>query len=240
MYIDNVTILKERFPTNKYYPFNIKLFSNTKNIDFKTPITFFIGENGTGKSTLIKAMAKKCGIHLWEGVDRSKYQYNKYEDLLYKCIDISWIGKTVPGSFFSAEFFRNFAEILDEWAISDQEMLKYFGGESLLKKSHGQCNMAYFESRYKINGIYFLDEPESALSPKKLLEFAAILMKMSIDGHAQFFIATHSPFLLAIPGTTIYSFNASPIKEVNYEDTDYYKIYKEFMDNPHNFFSESK
>jgi predicted ATPase len=88
-----------------------------------------------------------------------------------------------------------------------------------------------FRGRYKIKGLYLLDEPETALSPRSQLEFLKVLRDMSRKGHAQFIIATHSPILLACPGTTILSFNTPYVSSIEYEETEYYKIYKDFMQN---------
>jgi predicted ATPase len=114
--------------------------------------------------------------------------------------------------------------------VADPEMLKYFGGESLVTQSHGQSILSLFRARYKIKGLYFLDEPETALSPKSQLELLSILKEMSEAGHAQFIIATHSPLLLACPGAHIYSFDHIPIKRIGYEETDHYRIYKDFLE----------
>jgi len=89
--------------------------------------------------------------------------------------------------------------------------------------------MSYFQSRYSIKGIYFLDEPETALSPSSLIKLLNLLIKTSLQGHAQFIIVTHSPLLLACPGSRIYNFDNPLIEPIDYEDTEYYKIYKTFM-----------
>ena len=111
-------------------------------------------------------------------------------------------------------------------------MLKYFGGKSLVAQSHGQSLMSYFRSRYRLKGLYLLDEPETALSPGSQLEFVKLLKEMSRKGHAQFIIATHSPILLACPGAAIYPFDEIPVKDIDYEQTEHYKVYKSFMENP--------
>jgi predicted ATPase len=92
--------------------------------------------------------------------------------------------------------------------------------------------MSFFRARYKIKGLYLMDEPETALSPKSQLELLKLLQEMSALGHAQFIIATHSPILLACPGSVIYSFDDSPVRTIRYEDTEHYQVYKNFMENP--------
>jgi len=205
MHLKKITLFPEKYPTDKYYPFNLKLFHQTKNITFHAPVTFFVGENGTGKSTLLKAMCQQCGIHIWERVQRPRVEQNPYEEALRMFIGIEWCNGKVPGSFFGSETFKDFAQYLDEWATVDPEMLKYFGGKSLITQSHGQSLMTLFRARYCIKGLYFLDEPETALSPKSQLELLKVLNDMGKAGHAQFIVATHSPILLACPGATIVS-----------------------------------
>jgi predicted ATPase len=137
----------------------------------------------------------------------------------------------VPGSFFASEIFRHFAEALDQWGRADSGCLDYFGKSSLIVKSHGQSHMAFFENRFARKGLYLLDEPENALSPKRQLELLQLLRHLSLQGDVQFIIATHSPILLALPEAEIYSFDAAPIQRVLYEDTDYYRIYRDFLAN---------
>ncbi|NOX34168.1 MAG: AAA family ATPase [Deltaproteobacteria bacterium] len=235
MYLRQVSIHSEKFPVFNFYPFNLKIFQNTDKIEFNNAITFFIGENGAGKSTLLKAMAIRCGIHIWQPEFNLRCELNPYEEDLYKTIFVQWENSPVPGSFFGSQIFSHFAKTLEEWAVNDAEMLNYFGGKSLVTQSHGQSLMSYFKSRYNIKGLYFLDEPETALSPSSLIDLLNLLIKISRQGHAQFLIATHSPFLLACPDCEILSFDKKKIEPIKYEATDYYKLYKNFMNNPEKF-----
>jgi predicted ATPase len=235
MHLTRLTLLADQFPTDKHYPFHLAVFRETKGITFRSPVTFLIGENGTGKSTLLEAMARKCGIHIWRGIERKRFEANPYEDALHWFIEVEWTDGMVPGSFFSSGIFRTFAESLDEWAAASSKILDYFGGKSLMTQSHGQSLMSFFKARYKIKGLYLLDEPETALSPKTQLELLTLLRDMSQAGHAQFVIATHSPILMACPGAQIYSFDSHPVKRVDYEDTEHYQVYKGFMENRKKF-----
>jgi len=238
MHLTSVRLLADYFPTAERYPFNLAVFRETKKLIFGSPVTFFIGENGTGKSTLLEALAHTCGIHIWKAVNKKRYEENPYEETLYRFIAAEWTDGVVPGSFFSSEIFRNFAQSLDEWATASSQILDYFGGKSLMTQSHGQSIMTFFAARYKIKGLYLLDEPETALSPKTQLEFLRLLKNMSQAGHAQFIIATHSPILMACPGAHIFSFDSSPIQRVNYEDTEHYRVYKSFMEDRGKFLGE--
>lgn len=231
MHIKALQLLHDKYPTDRYYPFNLDIFQKTDCIKFSRPVTFFIGENGTGKSTLLRAIAKKCGIHIWKEEGRHRFHPNRYEDDLYRCIHIEWSGAKVTGSFFASEMFRHFAEILDEWAIADPGALRYFGDASLMDRSHGQSHMAFFTSRYDADGLFLLDEPETALSPRTQIELLNLLRKVTTGRTIQFLIATHSPILLAYPDAEIYSFDTIPITKVLYEETEYYKLYRDFLNN---------
>ena len=237
MHLKEVKLYPEKYPTVEHYPFNLKLFNETRSIGVDSPVTFFVGENGSGKSTLLEALTRKCGIFIWQGDQRPRFKKSPYEKEFYKSIDVVWKNGRVPGSFFGSDIFANFARILDEWLTMDPGLIDYFGGKSLMAQSHGQSLMSYFSSRFKIKGVYFLDEPETALSPKSQLELLNLLEKMSRTGHAQFIIATHSPILLACPGARIYSFDRVPVSEIEYENTDHYQIFKSFMADPQKYVS---
>ena len=240
MHLKRVILDPEKYPTREQYPFNLDLFKETRSITFKSPVTFFVGENGSGKSTLLEAITRKCGIYIWQGMQRPRFNASPYEKSLYKAISIEWAnGKKVSGSFFGSQIFNNFAQILDEWLTMDPGLLEYFGGKSLMAQSHGQSLMAFFKSRLKIKGLYLLDEPETALSPRTQLALLSLLKEISRTGVAQFIIATHSPILLACPAARILTFDEIPVKPIAYEKTDHYQIYKGFMADPNRYIKSS-
>jgi predicted ATPase len=229
MHLKKLTFRPLDYPAKDIYPFSLDVFKKSRSLNFDTKITFFCGENGSGKSTLLKAITKCCGIYIWKEYGKTRFDYNPYEEELYRYIDIEWADGKKPGAYFSAESYEHLATIIDDWASCDPGLLNYFGGKSLITQSHGESFMSFFKSRYKIEGIYFLDEPETALSPQRQIEFLRLLTAMSSDGHAQFVIATHSPILLSCPGARIISFDREHLEPISYEETDYYKIYRGFL-----------
>ena len=238
LHLKEVRLLTDQYPTRNHYPFNIDVLRQTRSIKFSSRVTFFIGENGSGKSTLLEAIARRCNIHIWSGVENTRVDPNPYEQMLMLYLKVEWSDGMVPGSFFSSQIFRNFAQLVEMWEADNPGQIDYFGGKSFLTQSHGQSLMSFFKARYKIKGLYLMDEPETALSPKSQIELLQFLKGMSRMGHAQFIIATHSPILLACPGSIIYSFDHSPVKTIHYEDTEHYQVYKNFMENPDPFLKE--
>jgi predicted ATPase len=240
MHLKEVILHPERYPIRDCYPFNLPIFQQSRSIPLSSPITLFVGENGTGKSTLLEAIAHVCGIHIWRDTERRRCEYNPYEDDFHQYLSIEWTAERVYGSFFGSSIFRHFAQLLDEWAAADPGQLNYFGGKSLMTQSHGQSLMSFFQSRYHIKGLYLLDEPETALSPRSQLELLEILTKTTRGNQAQFIIATHSPLLLACPGAVIYSFDDDYIKQIAYEETTHYQIYKGFMEDRNKYVQQMK
>lgn len=229
MYITKVRINNEDYPTQTCYPFNVATLRHTSSLTIRKPIAIFVGENGSGKSTLLEAITRKCGIHIWDKPKRHLAHENPCENRLADYIDLTWANGRMPGSLFRAETFRDFADFLDDLALCDSGRLKYHGGHLLNILSHGESILSYFSGRFRIKGLYLLDEPETALSPASQVKFLKLLQQLEERGHAQFIMATHSPILMAYPGAQIFSFDSARIKEVIYEETTHYKIYKQFF-----------
>lgn len=229
MHLLKVQIKSQEYPTTHCYPFDIPVLRETPGLTFKRPVAFFVGENGTGKSTLLEAITKKCGIYIWDKPKRHIVHDNPYETRLVDYISITWANGGVPGSLFRAETFRDLADFLDDVALCDPGRLKYHGGHLLNTLSHGESLLTYFSGRYRLRGLYILDEPEAALSPLSQVKFVKLLQRLESEGQAQFIIATHSPILLAYPGAQIFSFDADRVEEVDYEDTAHYRVYKQFL-----------
>lgn len=231
MHVGACRIHAATFPIEDVYPFNLDVLRKTTSMSFNSPVTFFVGENGSGKSTLLRSIAHRANIHIWRGFERSRYIKNKYEEAFYRHLSLEWVNGLVPGAFFAAEMFRNFSQLLDEWASSDPGVLRYFGNKSLMVQSHGQSHMAFFEHRFSLKGLYLLDEPENALSPKTQLKLLDVLKSAMATNHSQFIIATHSPILLSLDGARILGFDTAPIEEIDYKDTEQFKVYRDFFQN---------
>jgi predicted ATPase len=152
MHLKKISIAQDRFPTTDAYPFNLPVVQHTGALELPTPVAVFTGENGTGKSTLLKAICRRCNVHIWEGMHRARYKASRYENMLHLSLDAAWVDGPVPGSFFSPELFRNFSQLVDEWAAGSPDLLGYFGGDSLVTQSHGQSCMAYFKSHLSGQG----------------------------------------------------------------------------------------
>jgi predicted ATPase len=238
MYIKEVRLHTDYYPTNQYYPFNVPVLRSTSRLAFDKPVTFFVGENGSGKSTLLEAITRKCGVHVWEKLKRNQRRSNPYEARLADFIEVEWAGKRVSGSLFRAETFNELADFLDDVAVVDPGRLAYHGGHILNTLSHGEGMLTYFQGRFDRKGLYFLDEPEAALSPASEIRFLKLLRRFAEKRIAQFIIATHSPILLSLGDAQIYSFDGPHIQEVNYEETEHYQIYKQFFTDPERLIAE--
>jgi predicted ATPase len=212
------------------HPLNIPAFSRGIDLTFRSKVTFFVGENGSGKSTLLEALAERCAFPP-EGGNRDHQRAAFAERSPFaRALELSWQPKVTEGFFMRAESFYNFATYID--GVSD---LRAYGGKSLHDQSHGESFLSLFSHRFE-QGIYLLDEPEAALSPQRQLSFLKIVHDLATPGHAQFFIATHSPIILSYPGAVLFSLDGEGIQEIGYQETSHYLITRDFLDAPERFF----
>ncbi|MCM3362544.1 AAA family ATPase [Niallia sp. HCP3S3_B10] len=224
MYLKEVKLIKENIINYNKYPFSIPSINKLEELHINNNVTFFVGENGTGKSTLLEAIAYKCDFNTAGGGRNNTYELHAADSDLGDHIRLSWMPKITNGFFLRAESFYNFATHIDKVGAYGA-----YGGRSLHHQSHGESFLSLFLNRFSGKAIYLLDEPESALSPQKQLSFLKIINDLVKKEEAQFIIATHSPILLGYPGASIISFGEDGLKEVAYEETEHYQISKVFL-----------
>ena len=207
-------------------------------MEFKNRVTFFIGENGTGKSTLLEAIAVKAGFNAEGGSKNFLHKTSESASgpavQLANSIRLSWDKKILEGYFFRAESFFTLASELEriQKETPGQDAYAAYGGSSLHTMSHGQSFFALFNNRLSSNGFYLFDEPEAALSPQKQLSFLVWLHEFISKTHGQCIIATHSPIILAYPDAEIFSFDDNTVRAVKYKETGHYNLTKNFLNNP--------
>lgn len=228
-YIDKV-ILNNEIERNSYLqnlPVIQYLIKN-KSLTFNNDITFFVGENGTGKSTLLEAIAVAYGFNAEGGSRNFNFSTKTTHSELCEHLILSKSKYAKDGFFLRAESFYNVATNIDEM---DSDLLTSYGGKSLHEQSHGESFLALIQNRFGGNGIYILDEPEAALSPARLLTLIAEIDSL-VKANSQFIIATHSPILMAVPNAQIYQFTEDGVESVSYQQTEHYQLTRRFLENP--------
>jgi predicted ATPase len=247
------------------YPFSVPAVRATSHLEFTAPVTFFVGENGSGKSTLLEGIAAKVhlptvgskAIEYDETLESARKLAEKMEAVW------SRMGRANRGFFLRAEDFFGFTKSLAiqqaELRREMEEVEREYSDRSAMAKalrlgpisgslnemqrrygsnfdaqSHGESFLSLFRSRFVPDGLYLLDEPEAALSPTSQIALLAMLKDMVTDG-GQFIIATHSPFLLALPGATIWSFDERPPRAIAYDEAEHVRVTREFLAAPERF-----
>ncbi|HCC01314.1 MAG TPA: ABC transporter ATP-binding protein [Ruminococcaceae bacterium] len=196
-------------------------------LSFKKQVTFFTGENGTGKSTILEAIALASGFNAEGGSKNFIFSTNSTESHLYNYLTLIRNQYPRDGFFLRAESFYNVATNVDTLGIN----LDSYGGKSLHAQSHGESFFSLISNRFHGNGLYILDEPEAALSASRQLALIAEIKRL-VDDNSQFLIATHSPILMAYPDADILVLSKRGITMTPYKETDAYLITKNFLDNP--------
>lgn len=229
MFLKKLTLLHEKIPSYNQYPFTIPAIKNLTELNLTSNVTFFVGENGSGKSTMLEGIADKCDFNTAGGGRNNYYDVHAAGSDLGPYLRLSWLPKVSNGFFLRAESFYHFASYIDELSIENPSVYDAYGGQSLHEQSHGESFLSLFKNRFGGKAIYLLDEPEAALSPQRQLAFLKILHNLTQTGECQFMIATHSPILLGYPEATIFNFDDEKITTIDYEETDHYQITKYFL-----------
>ena len=225
LYIREIRISWDGIDRESYLR-SIEAIHNVDHIRLTNPVTFFVGENGSGKSTRLEAIAVACGFNPEGGTRNYNFStYDSHSELCDAIRLVRGVRRAEWGYFLRAESFYNVATKEDEYSRGPGGVPQHYH-----EKSHGESFLQLVQNTFRPNGLYLLDEPEAALSPQRQLTLLMEIDRCARAG-AQFIIASHSPILLGIPDAQILTFDEGPIHPCAYEDTDSYQVMSTFMNN---------
>jgi predicted ATPase len=234
-----VESLPERLASTSGFPFDLPYVPGL-DLDLERPVTFFVGENGSGKSTLLEAIAELCGFSLSGGGRDDTYADAQQSTRLASALRPRFRRRPRDGFFFRAETLVNFATLLDQ-RREDPDFLgdpyARYGGKSLHQRSHGEAFLDVFKHRVQ-DGLFLIDEPESALSPQRQLALMYLLHDRATAFGTQFIVATHSPLLLTYPGAVILNFDAPDLQPIALQDTRHFQITQGLLSHPERYWAE--
>ena len=234
-YVSRVSLRRDIVESFEDYPFSLPAIRNFDYVDLHPKITYFIGENGSGKSTLLEAIAVCLGFNAEGGSKNFSFGTRRSHSVLCDYLRVAkGVRRPRDGFFLRAESFFNVAteiEKLDEEPFGGPPVINSYGGRSLHEQSHGESFLALLTERFGGQGLYLLDEPEAALSPQRQLAVLSRMHDLVRDG-SQFIITTHSPILMAYPDACIYQFGRDGLSQIAYEDTEHFKVTRDFLVNP--------
>src|SRR6202166_757230 len=229
-YLRRIWLEPSRVPDRAAYPFCLPFLHDDFELSFDRPITIIVGENGSGKSTLLEGIAVLAGYDdAGGGKGYRPVDHSQAAEVMggepSEALRASWLPKITNGWFFRAETFFSVARYLDA-----------VGSESdFLSHSHGEGFMRFFEERCQRQGIFIFDEPESALSPARQMEFLKLMRRMEESTISQVVMATHSPMLMAYPNARLLRLSKYGLEPVTVEQTDHYKDTRTFCADPAGF-----
>lgn len=243
-FLKRVWLEREKVNQPEAYPFCLPIFRDGFDLSFEAPITIIVGENGSGKSTILEGVAKLAGYDDAGGgqgyrpVDHSR-AIEVSGGTLSTALRAAWLPKVTRGWFFRAETFFSVARYLDNAA--EDAMKAGLGGPppDFLSHSHGEGFLRFFQERCQRQGIFIFDEPESALSPARQMEFLKLLRAMDESKKCQVIMATHSPMLMAYPGATLLQLTHGGLAPTTLEETDHFRLMRQFTQDPHGFVEAS-
>ena len=231
-YVRSVRLERDQVASFASYPFSVPAIRDLEELELDKKVTFLVGDNGSGKSTLIEAIAVAAGFNPEGGSRNMKFSTRSSESELHRRVRVVRGAKRPRDGFFlRAESFFNVATEIERVGVVDG-----YGGVSLHEQSHGESFLALLQHRISGHGLYIFDEPEAALSPQRQLTMLARMRQLVEDDGSQFVIATHSPILMAYPDAWIYELSARGIQRVRYEETEHYRITRDFLVGRERFF----
>lgn len=249
--------------TTTAFPFNLPLVQSQPTLTFTAPVTFLVGENGSGKSTFLEAVALAAGAIVAGSEDSAADKTLAHVRPLADCLKLTWNKRTRKGFFLRAEDFFGYVKKLTAsrtaLAADEQELTREFQdrseyarglalgpvrgeqraltqryGGDLDARSHGESFFSFFRARFVPGGLYLLDEPEAPLSPLRQIALLKLIQEL-VPQEAQFIIATHSPILMALPGATLLSFDQQPPQAVAYHSLEHVRLTRDFLNAPERF-----
>ncbi|MCU0706878.1 MAG: AAA family ATPase [Pirellula sp.] len=225
-FIESVYLDPSRITDPEHYAFNLPSLKKFSSLELHPQVTFFVGENGSGKSTMLEAIAIANGLNPEGGSRNMLFATRESHSLLHRALKVRRYHALAPDAWFMrAESLFNVATEIENLGVQGS-----YGTRSLHEQSHGEAFMSLVENRFG-QGLYFLDEPEAALSPQRQLEFLVLLHHI-VQQDSQLVIATHSPIIMSYPHAKIYAFSEQGIVPIAYEETEHYRVTKAFLDNP--------
>jgi predicted ATPase len=232
--LDIEVALPQDSPERNTYPLNIPAIASLSTLALSPTVTFLVGENGSGKSTILEAIACGVGLNPEGGSRNFNFATRESHSDLYRHLLVARSAAQPADLYFlRAESYFNVAseiEALDR-EPGGPKIISYYGGRSLHEQSHGESFFALFQHRLFGPGLYLLDEPEAALSPQRQIAILGLMHRL-VERGSQFIVATHSPIILAYPGATIYSLDQTGIRRVGYRDCEPYRVTRAFLENP--------
>lgn len=230
-FLRSVMLVRERIERPGAYPFTLPAVQALDGLKLST-VTYFVGENGSGKSTILEAVAMLMGFNPEGGTKNFSFSTRASESPLYRALrPVRSVRRPRTGFFLRAESFFNVAteiERLDAEPGMGGRVIDSYGGRSLHEQSHGESFLALVKNRFGPEGLYILDEPEAALSPSRQLSLLARIHEL-VQAGSQFIIATHAPIVMAYPGATIYYLDASGVGNVTYDEVEHVRLTRDFL-----------
>lgn len=225
-YIRSISLKRDKVPSSDQYPFCIPVVRQLDTLDLHSRVTFFIGENGMGKSTLLEAVAVAAGFNAEGGSRNFRFTTRDTHSSLSDYIRlVRGFRRPKDGFFLRAETFYNAATYLETEVPG---ALSFYGDRPLHQRSHGEAFMTLLTERFRGKGLYILDEPEAALSPSRQMALLSLL-HMLVKSDSQFLIATHSPIVMAYPESRIYVLSTDGVRETPYDQTEHYLVARDFF-----------